>query len=331
MYLIDKYEPKRDTDLFFHKEIFDKIKIMALDDSIPHIIFYGPEGSGKKTVVKFLLKYLYDETALNTIDVIYSVSGSSNSSTDVTVKQSNYHLEIKPFSTNFDRYLIQDIVKKYATRKPMEIFQTKRNFKIVIIHNIDCLLYYAQTSLRRTLEKYSDTCRFVLWCHSLSKVIEPLRSRCVCMKIPAPSNDKMFERIYKITTYENLNLSLEQLTHIITTANGNIKKAIWGIDMYRNAQEFVTSYDKALCLIYRYILAGDLNKIRDLVNLILKTNIPGSKIIYDITTLILNSDIDSNYKMSVISKASTYEYNLIKGRHEIIHIEAFIHNIIQAL
>ena len=59
--------------------------------------------------------------------------------------------------------------------------------------------YYAQTSLRRTMERYNDKCRFMMWCKSLSKVIEPLQSRCICLRIPSPTDDELFRYIFKIS------------------------------------------------------------------------------------------------------------------------------------
>ncbi len=48
MFLVDKYFPKNIEDVVFNKYILEQLFIISQDDSIPHIIFYGPEGSGKK-------------------------------------------------------------------------------------------------------------------------------------------------------------------------------------------------------------------------------------------------------------------------------------------
>ena len=56
MFFIDKYAPKSIEDAYFHKDELNKLKIMSKDESIPHIIFYGPEGSGKKTTINMFLE-----------------------------------------------------------------------------------------------------------------------------------------------------------------------------------------------------------------------------------------------------------------------------------
>src|SRR3990167_878267 len=109
------------------------LKIMSADDSIPHVIFYGPEGSGKKTIINLFLEMIYDKDVHKLEDCIYKVAGSGNKITEVIVKQSNYHIIIEPNNNNFDRYLIHDIVKEYAKRRSLGIFKTIRQFKMVVI------------------------------------------------------------------------------------------------------------------------------------------------------------------------------------------------------
>lgn len=329
MFLVDKYAPKTIEDIKINRDIYDHLKIMSEDESIPHIIFYGQNGSGKKTAVRLFLEMLYDSTVNNAPEVSYQVSGSGNNVTEVLVKQSNYHIEIRPFNTNFDRYLVQEIIKEYAQRVPLNIFLTSRNFKTVVINNVDNLLYYAQMSLRRTMEKYSNTCRFVMWCESLSRVIEPLRSRCVCINIKSPSNDDMFEKIYKISVNENIKLSLDQYVHIINKARGNIRVALWCLDMIKYCDNDKTSYEKAINIILSIILKrniSDLLYVRELIYKIIRTNINGTIIIRDLMDKLCLLDVNIYKKAQITNIAAKYEYNLIKGRHEIFHIEAFVQN-----
>ena len=148
---------------------------------------------GKKTLLKQFMEKVYDSHVNNLIDSPYKVTGSGNSTTDVIIKQSNYHIVIEPNNNNFDRYLIQDVVKEYAKKVPLQVITSKKNFKMVLINNIDNLSFYAQTSLRRTMEKFSGNCRFIMWCRSLSKVIDPLRSRCYCFRIESVSEEDLLE------------------------------------------------------------------------------------------------------------------------------------------
>ena len=227
MFFIDKYAPDTAKKSILHKDILKLLEFISKDDSIPHIIFYGNDGVGKRRIIKLFLEMLYGQDVNNVEENMYIVSGSGNKVREVYVKQSDFHIMIEPVDNNFDKYLIQDVVKEYAKRIQINIFKSKKIFKSVLINNLDNLSYYAQTSLRRTMEKYSGTCRFIMWCKSLSRVIEPLKSRCICIRISAPSNDELFKLALNISAKENLNLKLEDYSKLIKASNGSIRKLLW--------------------------------------------------------------------------------------------------------
>ena len=334
VFLVDKYSPKTISDAYFHKDILAMLETMSKDESIPHIIFYGPYGSGKKTLIRLLLELLYDRHVTQTDDTLYTVVGSGNKPTEVMVKQSNYHIVIEPNNNNFDRYLIQDIVKEYAKRIPLNVYKVNRVFKTVLINNLDSMSYYAQTSLRRTMEKYSGTCRFVMWCRSLSQVIEPLISRCVCIRVDSPNNNELFGYLYNIAANEKINLQINDYHDIIRYANGNIKKAIWQLELIRNKLNKETIYEETINQIINKILLSDtylINEIRTLNYNIMITNITGSNIINDLTQGLCSEQIPDTIKYRILEIAARYEHNIKKGRREMIHIEAFIMNVMRLI
>ena len=234
MFLIDKYTPHNIQNIFFHKQICELLKIMSSDNEIPHIIFYGPEGSGKRTLINIFLEMLFDDTIYDINKVKYTVASSGNKVSDELIEQSNYHIVLEPYENNYDRYLIHDIVKKYSLEKSLNVYKSNRNFKIIVINNVDNLYPSAQFSLRRTMEDNSDNCRFIMWCKSLSKVIKPLASRCVCLKIPAPTDIELLPYILSIASKENIPISLDKMTNILTKSNGNIKTVLWLLQIYKN-------------------------------------------------------------------------------------------------
>lgn len=367
-FLVDKYIPKKISDIFdedteylqklnkniklendswintnpskcfFHKEIFNKLKKIAEDDGMPHVIFYGNPGTGKKTMINLFLEMIFDKSIYKLDDSKYTVISSGNIENEVIVKQSDHHIIIEPNNNNFDRYLIQDIVKEYARKYPLCIFEKNRNFKMVQINNLDNLSYYAQTSLRRTIEKYSKTCRFIMWCYSLSKVIEPLRSRCLCIHVPTQSEEDLVQWTFNISSLENVNINLPILSWIVQNSNGNLKDILWKLDLYKYCGKIQNGYQKSLVsLINEITTDGDIQIIRDYIYKMMITNISSNVIIKDILNIILiklDNDKYSNSKnksSQIIDHASNFEYRLSKGRRDIIHIEAFILNIINVL
>jgi DNA polymerase III delta prime subunit len=65
------------------------------------------------------------------------------------------------------RYVIQEIIKDMARNRSVE---AKRKVKVLVLHEVDSLTKDAQHSLRRTMEKYSNSCRLVMMCSTISKV-----------------------------------------------------------------------------------------------------------------------------------------------------------------
>lgn len=335
MFFVDKYTPTNIDEALFHKSELAILKQMSMDDSIPHLIFYGPEGSGKKTLIKIFMEMLYDSDVHKLVDSTYVVTGSGNNTKDVIIKQSNYHIIIEPNNNNFDKYLIQDVVKEYARKKPLGVFACKKEFKIVLINNVGNLSWYAQTSLRRTMEKFSKTCRFIMWCRSLEKVIEPLRSRCYCFRVNSPSPDDIFILSLHVACKEKIQLSFKDHMKISNDADGDVKKTMWMLQLRKIGAPASISYDKAIDTIVKFLIACDINnviKIRIIIYNIMITNITGSQIIKDITNQLLYSDkVNILCKLAIAEIAAKFEHNLIRGRREIIHIEAFITGIIATL
>ena len=95
----------------------------------------------------------------------------------------------------------------------LSICKNMKLFKIVVIDKIDNLNYYAQASLRRTMEKYANTCKFIFISNQLSKIIEPLKSRCL-IRVPLPNKYQIFNMVLKISHLENIDINIGEFNEI---------------------------------------------------------------------------------------------------------------------
>jgi len=234
MFLIDKYIPKSVDNIFFNKSIYEMLKIMAEDDSIPHLLFYGKKGCGKKTMVNIFMHLLFGDSINNVRKVQYNISSSCNNDDSIEeFTQSFHHILIEPTGNNHDRYLIHDIIKLYLSKIGYNVIKSKHKFKLIVINNVDIMSESVQFSLRRTIEQYSNDCRFILIANSISKVVEPLSSRCKCIGIKSPDLNEIIDYSYFISQKENIDLSLDQLAYIIQQYNGDIKNILWRLDLYK--------------------------------------------------------------------------------------------------
>jgi len=233
MFFIDKYIPENKEDLFFHHNIYNILDVMSNDSSIPHLLFYGPNGSGKKTMVNIFIEMLFGKSVKLIKNVKYIVSGSGNNETEEEFKQSFHHIFIEPKGNNHDRYLIHDVIKVYVSKARHNLIETKHKFKVVVINNLDIMSEYVQFSLRRTIEKYSEQCRFILISNSISKVINPIVSRCKCMLVKTPSGPDIIDYTHYISTKESIGLSLDKISYIIHMYDGNIKNILWILEIFK--------------------------------------------------------------------------------------------------
>ena len=322
----------------FHKVIKDVEYGTWRYANFQHLIIYGPNGCGKEFLVDKLLEKIYGKSSIELKEVEYTVSGYSNTKTKIMIKQSKHHIIIEPNSNGFDKYLIQEIIQDYAKSELLSIFKNKKLFKVVIINKIDNLSYYAQASLRRTMEKYSNTCKFILISDQLSKIIEPIRSRCLMIRVPLPSNCQILETLLNICQKENINISFIKLNNIINNSDNKVNNALWLLEMYKYGIKYEQNWEYIIDNIVETIidpkiqnnkkLYSVIKKIREQFYILFITNIPTQLIIRKIIVKLLLKIDNIKLKYYIIDITSIFEQRLSQGTRHIIHIEAYIARLI---
>jgi len=333
--LINEFEPKTIDDVFFHRDIYEMLEKMSSDGSIPHVIIHGPIGSGKKTMINIFLKMIYGNNIDRLYTTSYNIAGSGNRPKKEIVQNSDHHIIINPTGTNFDRYLVHEIIKRYAGSNTIELTQNPNSkFKTIQISNLDKLSQTAQNSLRRMIEVNASTCRFIMWCDNLSNVIGPLRSRCVCIRVPRPSKGELFAYLTYVSLLKKKSPDMKTLINIVDHSECNIKTALWCLQLYLFGYDYKTNYDDAIDMLVKLIMKCDLNRIeeiRDIFFNIWITNYDGIKIIKDITKKLISCDLTEERKINIIIKVASIEYNMLRGRREIIHFDSFVTQVMKIM
>lgn len=207
MLWVDKYRPNKLDELSYNPSVTSRLSSIS-GNMMPHLLFYGPSGAGKKTRITCLLREIFGAGAERLRIDKRTFKTPTKKTVDINMISSNYHIEMSPGDAGLnDRFIIQDVIKEMAQNKALtgaNAFSSdkktpqdtksgsgskKPDFKIVLLVEVDRLSRPAQAALRRTMEKYSATCRLILCCENPSKVIEPVRSRCLGIRVPAPSHD----------------------------------------------------------------------------------------------------------------------------------------------
>ena len=328
---MDKYKPHKLEDLTFHPNQTALLKSLSENSEFPHLIFYGPDGAGKKTRVHCFLSKVYGDGIykMNTINKELKLK-SRNISYMVT--SSNYHLEFCPSDVgNNDKFIISHVIKETSSFAQLDS-ESQKNFKVIVLLEADKMTKEAQSALRRTMEKYSENCRIIMVVNDLSAIIEPIRSRCFSLRIPAPSVDEINNVLKKIKKDEGLDINDKQIESIIEKPGKNVRECITCLQMTSlgnyNNRVYEPEYTNLFESIHKQILkeqsAKSLKEIRSLFMELLIHGFRASYIIYKMTSDIIDNDkIKEDIKKKVIEAGALFDLRAKNGTKDFIHLEAF--------
>ncbi|KAG1784569.1 P-loop containing nucleoside triphosphate hydrolase protein [Suillus plorans] len=204
-------------DLHYHQSLSIRLKSLAASADFPHMLFYGPSGAGKKTRINCTLRQLFGSGVEKLkIDQRVFISPSKRK-LEINVVQSNFHIEITPSEAgNYDRVVIQDLLKEIAQTQQVDL-NAKHRFKVIVINEADSLSRDAQAALRRTMEKYMS--------NITSKLIAPIKSGCLLMRVAASNTEEMQIVLEHVAKKLKFDLPEEASQQIAEDSGGNMRKA----------------------------------------------------------------------------------------------------------
>ena len=224
--LVDKHRPRTLDTLSYHPDLSERLRSLASSGDFPHLLIYGPSGAGKKTRIQATLRALYGPGAEKIKIDSRVFQTTSNRKLEFNIISSNYHLEITPSDVaQYDRVVIQDLLKEVAQTQQVDL-AAKQRFKVVVINEADHLTRDAQAALRRTMEKYSPNLRLILLANSTSNIIAPIRSRCLLVRVAAPTEDEIKEVLATVGKKEKLNSDTGLEARIAKDCGRNLRRAL---------------------------------------------------------------------------------------------------------
>ena len=303
---IEKYRPKKLDDVAGQSKIIERLKAYAKTKSVPHLIFAGPAGTGKTTSAIALSREVFGDTWKQNFNEL-------NASDERGINT------------------IRGKIKDFARTAPIG----KNQFKIIFLDEADSLTNDAQSALRRTIEKYTHICRFILSANYSSKIIEPIQSRCTVFRFGPIKPEDIQKYMRKIATKEKLEITQDGLETLIFVSRGDLRKAINVLQVGASISKKITAkllYETSATAkpedvktLINSALSGDFMAARNqLYDLLLNYGLSGEDIIKQIHQTIFDLTISDESKVRLIEKAGETEFRLIEGSNEHIQLEALL-------
>ncbi|XP_070491513.1 replication factor C subunit 4 [Chironomus tepperi] len=201
---VEKYRPKKVDDVVEQQEVCNVLRDCLNSSDLPNLLLYGQPGTGKTSTILAAAHQLFGEFFK---ERVLELNASDDRGIAVIRTKVKNFAQLKASSTRPDG-------------KPCP------PFKIIILDEADAMTHAAQAALRRTMEKETRTTRFCLICNYVSRIIEPITSRCTKFRFVSLTEEKVLERLKLICTEENVKIDDNALMSIVDISGGDMRKAI---------------------------------------------------------------------------------------------------------
>ncbi|MFA5174244.1 MAG: replication factor C small subunit [Candidatus Pacearchaeota archaeon] len=302
----EKYRPKKFEEVVGQDEIIKKTKNLTKSLNIPHLLFAGPAGTGKSTLALIIVRELF---GINWKENYLELNASDERGIDV----------------------VRQKVKDFARTKAIGNVP----FKVIFLDEADALTREAQQALRRTMENYTSTCRFIMSCNYSSKIIDPIQSRCAIFRFKLLEKKDIEKRIRLIAEKEKLQISDVTIESLYEASEGDCRRVINLLQASASISPSITpdlintlassAKPADIKIVLEYALSGDFIKSKEkLLEVMLKESVSGTDIIKSIQKEIWNLQIDDELKVRLTEKTGEVEFRLVEGSDEFIQLEALL-------
>lgn len=330
MFLVDKYAIYDVNAVNFNKEFYSE-EFPKLSESVQNLLIHGYDCSGKKTLVKLLLKSIYGEGVDILKEEEYEIYNYGSNVVKVKLILGHYHIVFTPFGSAIDKYIIQEILSDFCKKDNKHYFKTNVSYKSIIIYKADVLSYPAQHALRNIIEDYTGKVRFFLTTKNVCSICDPVRSRLLEVSLRCPTNEEHKEILESIAKREEITLS--DVNDIVATSGGSLTRSLYIMECERLGLKYKCFWKENLNEILdkvcnKPILSlTDMLEIREKLGRLFITNIESEKILQYLSSEVCSKINTLDVLVKIFDVLSTYDTRLKNATRFILHLEALLYNI----
>ncbi|OSX64914.1 hypothetical protein POSPLADRAFT_1136468 [Postia placenta MAD-698-R-SB12] len=206
---VEKYRPKTIDDVSAQEHTVAVLRKTLTSTNLPHMLFYGPPGTGKTSTILALARQLFGPD--------------------------NFRARVLELNASDERgiTIVREKIKNFARQTPRAQVVSSDGkthpcppYKIIILDEADSMTQDAQGALRRIMETYARITRFCLVCNYVTRIIEPLASRCSKFRFKPLDPTSTSSRLAQIATAENVPVTDDVITALISTSHGDLRRSI---------------------------------------------------------------------------------------------------------
>jgi replication factor C small subunit len=302
----ERYRPKDLNEVVGQKHATERLNAYVTTGNMPHLLLAGPAGTGKTTCALALARGLFgEEWKGNFIEL----NASDERGIDI----------------------VRGKIKEFARTAPLG----KADFKIIFMDEADALTNDAQAALRRTMEKYSKVCRFILSCNYSSKIIDPIQSRCAVFRFSPLSKEDVEGYLKMIIKKENVQIDDDALDGLVHVARGDMRRAVNSLQVAASLGKQITmeiifqttglAKPEEVKRMLEVALGGNFTGARDMLDDIMITyGLSGQDIIRQIHSSFFSLSITDSEKVRLMDKTGEIEFRIVEGSNERIQLEALL-------
>lgn len=303
---VEKYRPKKLSEIVGQDEVVTRLQGFIERRSLPHLLFAGPPGTGKTTAALCIARGLFGEAwRQNFLEL--------NASDERKIET------------------IRTKVKDYVRTRPIGDFP----YKIILLDESDALTSDAQHALRRMMEMYTHTTRFILDCNYSSRIIEPIQSRCSVFRFKRLGEKDVVQFLKRIARAEKLTITPQALRVIAYISEGDMRRAVnvlqaaaavkRKIDEQTIYSVSAVARPEEIKQMLNLALEGKFEQARQkLHDLLVNQGLAGEDVLEQIHREIFNLNLPEPVKVKLIDKLGEFDFRLSEGASERIQLEAVL-------